>query len=164
MRRRPAIEPLAALLALVCTLALLAAGCGGGSGGGTSTATAEPLPKAEYESLMRTYGRDVGLGLQNVFDARTPEQTQNALTTVPPKLERAASEMATLVPPPEIAKQHAQLVAGIRRFAQDLARAGRQYRNGNVEGLSSLPASTSLRVLQTAYDAITAKGYDLDAS
>jgi hypothetical protein len=130
---------------------------------GTTTGGPEPLSKDEYSKLMRTYGQDVGVGLRNVFEATTPEQTSSALSDGQRKLKRAANRMATLVPPTDVATQHAKLVQGIRAFAADLARAERQFRNGNVRGVTTLASSAALRTLQTAYDAIVKKGYDLDS-
>jgi hypothetical protein len=179
-----------AVLALAAGLALLGAACGGGGStsasttdtgstdtgstetGSTETETTattgttgiEALSKDDYAKAMRTYGGDVGIGLRNVFEATTPEQTKNALADGERKLKRAAARMATLVPPTDVAKDHAKFVQGIRLFARDLGRAGRQFNNGNVSGVTTLAASSSLKMLQTAYDSIVKKGYDLDST
>jgi hypothetical protein len=131
---------------------------------GTVTSGNEPLDKEDYERLMREYGADVGIGLRDVFEATTPEQTTNALAAGQLKLRRAATRMDKLVPPTEVAKPHDRLVQGIRLFADDLARAEQQFEKGNVGGVTRLAGTASLRMLQTAYNAIVKKGYDLDTT
>jgi hypothetical protein len=137
----------------ILVAALLLAGCGGD----------ERLSKDEYAEKVRAVYAD----LQETFRAtnvplrRLAPRVEDAQT----QLRESADELDGVVPPKDVEVENDQLVAGMRRYADDLDR----LRNAAERGDQRTVADFNARVAQNeaveqmaeAAERMKFKGYDL---
>jgi len=147
-----------ALLAVLGTAALLAAGCGGGGGGD------EPLTKAEYQKEMQTIGTKLGTSLGSLGSATSPAKAATALKKVQGDLHDAAEEMDGITPPEAVSTEHENLVAGVREFADELDPIIGKLEKGNLQALASVTSLAALTKIQNASNAINKKGFKIGSS
>jgi soluble cytochrome b562 len=146
-----------ALLALVGASALLVSGCGGGGG-------SKPLSKAEYQTQMRTIGDALGNSLNSLGTASSATKAVTAVKKVQTDLRDAADDMADISPPEAVEKEHGDLVAGVREFADELDPIIEKLDKGNLQALQSVASVKALPKIQNAANAINKKGFKIGSN
>ena len=142
------------LLALAALLAVVVSSCGGGGG-------AKPLSKDDYESQVGTIAVGLTEAIQAVGAATTVKTTVKALEKCQRTFEQAATEMAAITPPVDIAAEHEALTKAVGEFGEELNTIIGRVAHGNrlaVAGIQALPALA--KIVRSSAD-IGQKGYDL---
>jgi len=151
----------AVLLLLALVGALLAAGCGGG--GSETAASGPPQTKAEYQATVSRIVSDVSAryGNLSVDPAKLPA---GEVADVQSGLRELAGELDEVSPPREVSDLHADYVAGLRAFADELPKLTEKLKavTDPSAGIDVLLDSESLRQLLRASQGFTEKGYDLE--
>jgi hypothetical protein len=144
-----------ALLAVVGA-SLLLAGCGGNGGGGGT-----PLSKAEYESQMQSIGDDLGAALDTSGASGSASAAAESVRKAQTALREGATKLEEITPPEDVSEEHAQLIDGVRTFADQLDEVLTKLDEGDLTALASLATLDGIQEIQTASNAITNKGYDI---
>jgi hypothetical protein len=142
-----------ALLALAAAAMLVASGCGGGG--------SKALTKAEYEKQMRVIGENLSKSLNTLGTATSAKAAATALEKVQAEMKKGAADMEAIKPPEEIETQHAQLVAGVEKFGEQLEPVITKLDKGNLQALAQVTSLTALTEIQNASQALNEKGYDI---
>ena len=151
----------AALLLLALVGALLAAGCGGG--GAQTAASGPPQTKAEYQATVSRIVSDVSAryGNLSVDPAKLPA---DEVADVQTGLRELAGELDEASPPGEVSDLHADYVAGLRAFAEELPELTEKLKatKDQSAGVDVLFDSEPLQQLLRASQGFAEKGYDLE--
>jgi hypothetical protein len=142
-RRRRSALLLAGGAFLVLAAVLVLPGRGGGE-------SAEPLTKPAYERAVRAAYADV----QAAFAAtrvQSPSELPARLAEAEASLRRAAGALGSIESPPEVAREHGELVEGLAEYAEDLERFGAAASLG----------SEAVEQIAEAAEEMKFKGYDL---
>jgi hypothetical protein len=163
-----------AITLLLCSLALLAAGCGSSDDNkdksttsSSTQSTGAPLSTAEYKTKVTAISQDfaaAGQAFKNSVSAQsTPQQAASALAAFQAKVRKDADELAKLNPPAKVAAPHAKLIAGFRAVALACQPSINAGRSGNrarlrvaLKGLQARlngPLGQSVRQAATEIDA-----------
>ena len=144
----------AILFPLIVLVALALGACGGGDG---------RLSKEEYEDKVRSVYAEV----QEAF-ARTnvaPEELADRVEAAQEQLREAADELEDMQPPEEVEAENAQIVLGMRAYAEDLDRlrnAAEQGDERTIEDFNArLAQNESVEQIGAAAERMKFKGYDL---
>ena len=140
-----------------------AAACGGGSG---------PLSKSEYEAKLASLAQGVSSDVSGfaTFDPVELGSAPEFLNRVAGTLERFATRLGTVRPPPDVAALHRRLIAGARSAATEIRTlATRVDRAPRAEARRLLAQFTpdrldGFRRLERAADALAAKGYRISST
>jgi hypothetical protein len=164
-RGRYLLKRFAVLCLAMAALVAVAAGCGGGSenGGGSS------LSKAEYEAKMQALGDDLNAAadsLRNVnpTDLGSVSDVFNQATDL---YNKAASGLADINPPEEIAAAHQKLEDGLQTAADAFQELNDKVKDATLSDLPDVLGDLNLSdiagiaAIQDAIDEIKSKGYDL---
>lgn len=145
------MTPTRRLLAL--SVGFLLAGCGGD----------DRLTKQEYAQKVRAeYGQ-----VQEAFQATNVPSGQLAarVDAAQEQLREAADELDGVEPPEDVETENAQLVAGMRRYADDLDRLRNAAEKGDQRTIDDfnarLPQNEAVEQMAEAAEAMKFKGYDL---
>lgn len=163
------------LAAIAAAVLLSAAGCGGGGGSkGSSTAASatQPAPtttaaaparlgKAAYVKRMQAIGRSLSQALNSVSTATTPASAATGLARAQTQLRAAADKIHSILPPPGIKSEHAQLERGVRDFANELGPVITKLRAGTLAALSTIGTLKGAGEIAAAATAIANKGYKI---
>jgi ABC-type glycerol-3-phosphate transport system substrate-binding protein len=147
------------LLALVG--ALLLAGCGGGS---ETAASGPPQTKAEYQATVGEIVADVNAKYGNL-SVDPAKLAADEVADVQTGLRELADELDEVRPPDEVSALHAEYVAGLRGFADELPDLTEKLKAATDDpsaGLDVLLDSEPLQQLLRASQGFGEKGYDLD--
>ena len=140
--------------------ALLVAGCGSDS---VTSASGPPRTKAEYEATITRIFSDVTAryGNLSVDPAKLPA---GEVTGVADGLRELADELDEVSPPAEVSDLHAEYVAGLRAFADELPALTTQLKAARDPGagIDVLLDSQPLQRLLRASQGFGERGYDLD--
>jgi hypothetical protein len=135
-------------------LVVAAAACSGDDG---------RLTKAEYAEKVRTVYADV----QEAF-ARTdvpPDELADRVEDAQGRLRDAADELEDTEPPDDVEAEHAQLVDGLRAYAEDLDRLRNAAERGDERTIEDFNArvaeNDSVVLIAEAAESMKFKGYDL---
>jgi predicted nuclease with TOPRIM domain len=138
---------------LTLTVGFLVAGCGG----------EDRLTKQEYAQKVRAVYADV----QKAFQATNVPQGELAarVEAAQDQLREAADELDDVVPPKEVETENAQLVDGMRRYADDLERLRNAAKNADQRTIDDfnarLPQNEAVEQMAEAAERMKFKGYDL---
>jgi hypothetical protein len=152
-----------AYTALLCAGVLgaaFAAGCGSGS---QTQASGPPLTKTEYEATVGRIVSDVS-GRNGNLSVDPAKLSAGEVDGVATGLRELADELDEVIPPDEVSELHADYVAGLRAFADDLPDLTAELKavKDPAAGLDVLLDSEPLQRLLRASQGFNAKGYDLD--
>jgi len=142
------------LAALLAICAAVAAACGGD----------DMLSKAEYEDQVRTAYAEV----QEAF-ARTNvpslEELASRVEDAQEALRDAADELEDVRPPEDVVAEHADIVEGLRAYADDLDRLRNAAERGDERTIEDFNAriatNRSVEQIAEAAERMKFKGYDL---
>lgn len=148
------------LVLLGLAAAWLVAGCGGGS---KTPASGPPQTKAEYQATVSRIVSDVSARYGNLSVDPT-KLPAGELETVATGLRELADELDEVSPPAEVSDLHADYVAELRAFADELPDLTRKLKAAKdpAAGLDILLGSEPLQRLLRASQGFGEKGYDLD--
>jgi hypothetical protein len=138
----------------VLLLAVIATSCAGDDG---------RLSKAEYAEKVRSVYGDV----QEAF-ARTnveSEELADRVADAQEELRSAADELEDTQPPEDVEAEHAQLLDGLRAYAEDLDRLRNAAERGDERTIEDFNArvaqNDSVVLIAEAAESMKFKGYDL---
>jgi hypothetical protein len=144
--------PLPRRLAMLAAAALVA-GCGGD----------ERLTKDEYAEKVRAVYADV----QAAFAATNVPEGELAakVAAAQGQLRASADELDGVEPPEDVESEHAQLVDGMRRYADDLDRLRNAAERGDSRTIadfnSRIGQNEAVEQIAEAAERMKFKGYDL---
>jgi hypothetical protein len=137
-------------------LALVAlAGCSGGED--------DRLSKPEYEEKVQTVYAEVQLAFQSTRGAEG-EELAGRIVLAQESLRHAADELAAVSPPEEVEVHHADLIEGMREYADALDEAVRAASRNDVDTLQrfqNVANNPGVREMAEAAEEMKLKGYDL---
>jgi hypothetical protein len=163
--RRVNTKRAVAVLLLGAAIAVVAAGCGGGSKKTTTSDTAF----TPYETSMQKLGASLYSTLVNFGTAnRTatgPAIVIRNLRGEQVQLRAAAAKLAKITPPDKVKAEHAQLISGVRKLANELdgviAAVTKCKCPGPIGRIQRLPGTLQMGKATTE---ITNKGYVIAVS
>lgn len=140
---------------LVALVAVATVGCAGDDG---------PLTKAEYEEKVRT----TYAGVQEAFaqtNVASLDDLAGRIEDAQGELRDAADELEAVEPPEEVETEHAEVVAGLRAYADDLDRLVNAAEQGDQQTVDDFNAriatNRSVEQIAEAAERMKFKGYDL---
>ena len=142
--------------AVLAAVALLA-GCGGGV---DSAQTEQPLTKAAYETTVQEIVTSVGAEYGHLSTDPTTI-SQQELAKVQRGLRELADRLADVSPPAEVQSLHADYVAAMRSYADDLPELTDELRGEKdpAKALDVLLGSTPVQALFRISRELDEKGY-----
>jgi predicted nuclease with TOPRIM domain len=138
---------------LLLSVGFLLAGCGGD----------DQLTKQEYAAKVRAVYADV----QESFQATNVPQGELAprIEAAQEQLRDSADELDEVEPPEDVETEHAQLVDGMRRYADDLDRLRNAAESGDQRTIddfnSRIAQNEAVEQMAEAAERMKFKGYDL---
>gem|GEM_PF-5233246 len=149
----------ALLLALLGVL--LVSGCGG-SGAGTP-ASGSPQTKAEYQATVSRLVSDVSARYGNL-SVDPAKLSEGEVANVVTGLRELADELDGVSPPAEVSDFHADYIAGLRAFADELPDLTKKLKAARdpAAGIDILLDSQPLQRLLRASQGFGEKGYNLE--
>lgn len=134
--------------------ALLLAGCSGGG----------ELSKAEYAETVRSSYAEVQEAFQRT-NVPSLEELPGRVEEAQQALRQAADELEETEPPSDVAAEHAQIVEGMRAYAEDLDRLRNAAERGDQATIDDFNAriatNRSVVLIASAAEQMKFKGYDL---
>jgi len=151
-------------LALVCAGVLgaaLVAGCGGS--GSETAASGAPQSKAEYQSTVSGIVSSVSAKYGNL-SVDPAKLSEGEVADAATGLRELADELDEVPPPDEVSDLHADYVAGLRGFADELPDLTKKLKAAKdpSAGIDVLLDSEPLQELLRTSQGFVEKGYDLD--
>lgn len=142
------------LVALLALAALAVGGCGGD----------DRLTKPEYEEKVRSVWADVQEAFRRT-NVEAPQQLAERVEEAQRELRTGADELARRPPPADVEAENAQVVAGMRAYAQDLDRLRNAAEQGDERTIEDINAriaqNQSVQQIAEAAERMKFKGYDL---
>jgi uncharacterized lipoprotein len=144
-----------AILVLAASAVLVLSGCAGGDEG--------RLTKAEYEERVRSVYAEV----QEAFAGTNVavEALAGRVGDAQDELREAADELEDTQPPQEVEAENAQIVVGMRAYAEDLDRLRNAAERGDERTIEDFNArigrNESVEQIAEAAERMKFKGYDL---
>jgi hypothetical protein len=122
------------------------------------------LTKPEYEQKVRSAYADVQDAFRST-NVRSMQELAARVADAQAELRRAASSLDELRPPGAVVKQNAQLVVGMREYANDLDELRRSAEEGDSAAVSrfnaGIPQNAAVRKIAEAAEEMKFEGYDL---
>jgi len=153
----------AKLLALACACLSLAAVPAGCSGGADTAASGPPLTKAEYQTTLSRIFASVKARYGNLsVDPATIPSSE--LAGVEKGLRELADQLDLVSPPAEVGGLHADYIAGLRGFADELPDLTAKLKAAKdpAAALDVLLGSEPLQLLLRASQDFSEKSYQID--
>lgn len=149
-----------ATLVLALVGASLVAGCGADSG---TPASGPPQTKAEYQATVSRIVSSVSAKYGNLSVDPT-KLSEGEVADVATGLRELADELDGVSPPDEVSDLHADYVAGLRAFADELPELTAELKAAKdpTAGLDVVLDSEPLQRLLRASQGFDEKGYELE--
>lgn len=143
------------LTAIAFALLALSACVGGGD--------EERLSKPEYEEKVRTVYAEIQLTFQRTRGTEG-EELAGRIVLAQESLRHAADELAGVSPPEEVEAHHADLIEGMREYADALdeaVQAASRNDESALERFQNVGDDPGVREMAEAAEEMKLKGYDL---
>ncbi len=156
------------LSALVAATVTVVVGCGDSTTSGSTSAPSSSNGFSPYETEMQTLGQQLSAALASLGQSNVgqpPAVIAQHMVAVQVKLRSAARKLAAITPPDEIKAEHAQLLGGVREYANELdgiiakLRAPTKDRLAYLAVLRTISSLQGVKEMQEASVAITKAGY-----
>jgi hypothetical protein len=158
-----------AVFVLAAAIVSVGAGCGGGGSKPNGSAPNLNAGLSSYEKAMLKLGGGLNATLTSVGlanrNAKGPAPIERNLRKSQIELRAAATQLAKIVPPAPIKTEQAQLVRGVREYADELDGVIAKLKSGaGPRALAAIPGLQGLKDMAIATTAITKAGYVITIS
>ena len=110
---------------------------------------------------MKAIGKSLSASVSAFGSLTNAADAVKALTAAQTALRGAADRIAAITPPDAIKSQHAQLIKGVRDFADELGPIVAKLKKGDMTALSTPGTLKGLAEIQASATAISNKGYKI---
>ena len=159
-------------------VAIGATGCGGGGSSSTqsttSVTTVPPAAKVQlgkkaYERKMQVLGSQLGKSINGLYPlssgskgSETAKQTVIKLQKAQTVINGVLAQLTQIVPPHAVAKQHRQLVSGVRTLSDQLGAMITNTETGDIaDFVAGSNFTAPLQAINAAASAMTNLGYNI---
>ncbi|MEO3745864.1 hypothetical protein [Plantactinospora sp. B5E13] len=104
---------------------------GSGPAGGASPSAA-PMSPPEYQALLASVDKSVGDAFGKLGGAKNPKAVGSAVDGIESAIEQQIEALSRVVPPPNVATAHADLLSGLEGLSDSLAETGSAAGAGEV--------------------------------
>ncbi|MEE6261865.1 hypothetical protein [Plantactinospora sonchi] len=131
---------------------------GSGPGGSGASPSAAPMTPPEYQALLATVDKSVGDAFGKLGGAKSPKAVGTAVDGIEAAVEKQIEALSRVVPPPNAATAHADLLSALEGLSDSLAETGSAAGAGEVclgsSALARLSRESSAQDVRAAQQAL----------